>query len=87
MRLLPLAAAVAMAVSLASCSSETPDPINPPASSDTPTTGHGALAECLSEYGVPAAAGPVAVPPPGVDQDTWQKAMQACSPLGPGPAN
>jgi len=81
------AAAAAVALVLASCSSKSPDPTNPPATSETPSTGHGALAECLSEFGVPAAAGPAAGPPPGVDEDTWHEALQACSPLGPGPAN
>jgi len=40
----------------------------------------------LSEHGVPTAPGPALGPPPGVDQDTWHRAMQACSSLAPGPA-
>jgi hypothetical protein len=35
---------------------------------------------------VPTAPGPALGPPPGVDQDTWHRAMQACSSLAPGPA-
>jgi len=43
------------------------------------------LAHCLTEHGVPAAPGPMMGAPPGVDQQTWDQAMQACSTLGPGP--
>lgn len=48
---------------------------------------HGGLAECLKGQGVADAGGPAAVlgPPAGVDQATWDKAMQACSSLAPGP--
>jgi hypothetical protein len=35
---------------------------------------------------VPIAPGPAVGPPPGVDQDIWHRAMQACSSLAPGPA-
>jgi len=49
-------------------------------------TEHGAFAQCLSEHGVPTAPGPAVDPPPGVDQDTWQQAMQECATLAPGPA-
>ncbi len=85
MRLRTVAAAVAGAALLASCGSETTAPPAQPATSESPSTGHGALARCLSEHGVPVAPGPAAGPPPGVDQDTWQKAMNACSTFGPGP--
>lgn len=83
------AAAIAI---LAGCASE------PPAEQQTTTTstttfgtsktpaGHGSLAQCLSEHGVPAAPGPAAGPPPGVDADTWNRAMQACASFAPGPA-
>lgn len=71
-------------VTLMSCSSNSEQPQEPSAPA-TPE-GHGSLAECLADYGVPAAPGPVAGPPPGVDQDTWQQAMTACSTLAPGPA-
>ena len=50
-------------------------------------TGHGGFAHCLSEHGAPTAPGPAAGPPPGVDQDTWHRAMQAYSALAPGPAS
>lgn len=48
---------------------------------------HGGLAECLRGQGVIDAGGPAAVlgPPAGTDQATWDKAMQACSSLAPGP--
>lgn len=51
-----------------------------------PRVGHGSLAECLSEHGVPTAPGPTANPPSGVDPATWEKAMAECSSLAPGPA-
>ena len=83
MRTAWLAAGVAAAGILAGCSS------SPPAQQSTTSvapTGHGSLAQCLSEHGVPAAPGPAAGPPPGVDPDTWDEAMQSCSTLAPGPA-
>lgn len=66
----------------------------PPAVTTIPgTREHGALAECLNEHGVEEPSSPETGPapgpapaPPGVDQDTWEDAMQACSSLGPGPA-
>jgi hypothetical protein len=85
MRALSLAAALAAAGLLGACSSNTPPPEQTP-SSVTPT-GHGGFAHCLSEHGMPAAPGPAAGPPPGVDQNTWHQAMQACSSLAPGPAS
>ncbi len=48
--------------------------------------GHGSLAYCLGQHGVPAPPGPATGPPPGVDPATWDKAMEACSSLAPGPA-
>ena len=78
-----LAAGVVAAGILAGCSS------SPPAQQSTTSvapTGHGSLAQCLSEHGVPAAPGPAAGPPPGVDPGTWDEAMQSCSSLAPGPA-
>ena len=85
MRPLLLAAGLAAVGLLAACSSNTPPPEQSPAS--VAPAGHGGLAHCLSEHGVPAAPGPAAGPPPGVDQDTWHQAMQACSSLAPGPAS
>jgi len=78
-----LAAVLAAAGLVAACSANTPPPEQ---STSVAPTGHGGFAHCLSEHGVPAAPGPAAGPPPGVDQDTWQRAMKACSTLAPGPA-
>ncbi|MGE2721339.1 hypothetical protein [Mycolicibacterium celeriflavum] len=52
--------------------------------SETPS-GHGSLAQCLTDHGVPAAPGP-AGPPAGVDPETWNRAMQECATFAPGPA-
>jgi PBP1b-binding outer membrane lipoprotein LpoB len=71
---------------LAGCSSDPPAEQNTTTESETAPTGHGSLAQCLSEHGVPSAPGPAAGPPPGVDPATWQRAMQTCSSLAPGPA-
>jgi hypothetical protein len=79
-----LAAGLAAAGFLAGCSSHIAAP-EQTSTSVTPA-GHGSLAHCLSEHGVPAAPGPAAGPPPGVDQNSWHQAMQACSSLAPGPA-
>jgi len=88
-------AAVALVGSATACSSNTTPPQQQqPGTSTSPTsavpTGHGAYAQCLTEHGVPAPAGGAlgpqpGGPPPGVDQDTWHTAMQACSSLAPGP--
>jgi len=83
-RALALAAALAAAGLLAACSSNTAPAEQP--STSVAATGHGGFAHCLSEHGVPTAPGPALGPPPGVDQDTWHRAMQACSSLAPGPA-
>ena len=85
MRAIRLAAAIAAAGLLAACSTDTPACASSPRLR-SPPTGHGALAQCLSEHGVPSAPGPAVGPPPGVDPGTWQQAMQACSSLAPGPA-
>ncbi|WP_370464417.1 hypothetical protein [Mycolicibacterium sp. 018/SC-01/001] len=47
--------------------------------------GHGSLAYCLGQHGVPSAPGPMTGPPPGVDPATWEAAMRECSSLAPGP--
>jgi hypothetical protein len=83
MRML-LAAGIAAAGLLVACSSNTTE--QPASSTSVAPTGHGTLAQCLSEHGVPMAPGPAVGPPPGVDPATWQQAMQACSSLAPGPA-
>ena len=46
---------------------------------------HGGLPHCLSEHGVTESTVSPADQPPGVDQATWDKAIQACSSLAPGP--
>jgi hypothetical protein len=79
-----LPAGIAAAGILAGCSSNQPAEQSTTGESDAPTS-HGSLAHCLSEYGIPAAPGPAVGPPPGVPEDTWTKAMQACSSLAPGP--
>ena len=73
----------AAALVATACSSESA-PAEQSSTSVIPTA-HGAFARCLTEHGVPAGPGPASGPPPYVDQDTWRKAMQACSTLGPGP--
>jgi hypothetical protein len=79
-----LPAVFAAAGLVAACAANTPPPQQSPTS--VAPTGHGGFAHCLSEHGVPAAPGPAAGPPPGVDKDTWQRATEACSTLAPGPA-
>lgn len=85
MRVSLLAAGLAAVAILAGCSSSSPAEQSTTEESVAPT-GHGSLAQCLREHGVPAAPGPVAGPPPGVDPDAWNEAMQTCSSLAPGPA-
>ncbi|HKP42603.1 hypothetical protein [Mycobacterium sp.] len=85
MRAIRVAAGIAAAAVLGACSSPTPAPQQ--SSTSVAPTGHGALAHCLSEHGVPAAPGPAVAPPPGVDAGTWHQAMQACSSLAPGPSS
>jgi len=80
-----MAVGLAAAGLLAACSSNTPQPQQ--SSTSVAPTGHGGFAHCLSEHGVPAAPGPAVGPPPGVDQGTWHRAMEACSSLAPGPAS
>ncbi|WP_110317524.1 hypothetical protein [Mycolicibacterium moriokaense] len=84
MRARSLGAVFAAAGLVAACSANTPAPAQ--SSTSVAPTGHGGFAHCLSEHGVPAPPGAAAGPPPGVDKDTWQRAMQACSTLAPGPA-
>nr|WP_284224694.1 MULTISPECIES: hypothetical protein [unclassified Mycolicibacterium] len=79
-----LAAAVAGAALLSSCSSETP--ASPTQTSPSPSTGHGTYASCLAENGVSTPpAGPGA--PAGVDAQTWANAREACADEAPGPAS
>jgi hypothetical protein len=79
-----LAAAFAAVTLLAGCASE--PPADEPATTSEAPTGHGTLAQCLREHGVPAAPGPAAGPPASVDPAAWNQAMQSCASLAPGPA-
>ena len=78
------AALIAAALLIAGCGSKSA----PSQPESTAPAAHGSLAECLHSHGVPASAGPAVTlgRPDGVDQATWDKAMQECSKLGPGPA-
>ena len=78
-----IAAVIAGVLLVAGCSSKPADK-----EPETPPTGHGNLAECLKSHGVQDSGGPAVLmgPPAGVDQGTWDKAMQSCSSLAPGPA-
>jgi len=83
-RAVSLAAVIVAVGVLAACSSNTPPPEQ--SSPSVAPTGHGGFAHCLTEHGMPAPPGPAAGPPPGVDQTTWHRAMEACSSMAPGPA-
>ncbi|WP_396836936.1 hypothetical protein [Mycobacterium sp. ITM-2016-00317] len=80
-------AVIAAAGAVAGCATpaESPAPSTP--SSAVPSVGHGSFAYCLGQHGVPAVAGPVSAPPPGVDAAAWEQAMAECSSLAPGPAD
>jgi hypothetical protein len=88
--LIAVASLVALAmVQACSGTSSTPAPSattssNPASSSTTAPTRHGAFGECLRQHGVTAPP-PGPAPPPGVDQTTWDNAMQACGSLAPAP--
>lgn len=86
MRLSLLGASIAVAGILAGCSSTPPAEQSTTEKSEVAPTGHGSLAQCLREHGVPAAPGPMTGPPAGVDPGTWNEAMTTCSSLAPGPA-
>ncbi|MDH6198843.1 hypothetical protein M2272_005503 [Mycobacterium frederiksbergense] len=79
-RLIIAAGLLAAAAALGGCSSKGPQP-----APTSPPAEHGSYAHCLSEHGVPIPPGPVAGPPSGVDETTWQQATTACSTLAPGP--
>ncbi|MGD9622936.1 MAG: hypothetical protein AB7G47_22660 [Mycolicibacterium sp.] len=63
----------------------TPDTTQPTTTPAETGTGHGSLANCLREHGVPPAPGPTTGLPPGVDPAVWQQALAECSSLVPGP--
>ncbi|MFA5707974.1 hypothetical protein [Mycolicibacterium sp.] len=73
---------------LVGCGSESSDPAETTGEETTVTTTveHGSFANCLSEHGVDESAASPVGPPADVDQETWDKAMEACSTLAPGPA-
>lgn len=77
---------IACALAVTGCSSKSAP--SQPESAPTAPAAHGSLAACLHSHGVPASTGPAAGlgRPDGVDQETWDKAMQECAKLGPGPA-
>jgi hypothetical protein len=80
-------AATALAT-FAGCSPDTAPPQQtPPPAPDSGQHGahHGGYAGCLAQHGVPTPPPGPGGPPPGVDQATWDKAMQACASLAPGP--
>ncbi|WP_235892701.1 hypothetical protein [Mycolicibacterium hodleri] len=86
MSLSPFATAFVLTaiVLTASCGSSTSPPPEPVPTSTQPTTGHGAYASCLAENGVSTPpVGPGT--PPGVDEQVWAKAQQACADEAPGP--
>jgi hypothetical protein len=78
--------AVLVSAAFTGCSSDTaPSQQTPPA----PESGqhgahHGGYAGCLAEHGVPTPPPGPDGPPPGVDQATWDKAVQACASQAPG---
>ncbi|MBU8810964.1 hypothetical protein KL953_18950 [Mycolicibacterium goodii] len=76
----------AAAALLTACGSGEPENTEPGGSGSETPNGHGSYAHCLSEHGVSAPPGPVVGAPPGVDQQTWQEAVDACATLAPGPA-
>jgi hypothetical protein len=86
-RAIRLTAMIVAAVAMTAACSPNAAPPAEPSTSVAPdgATGHGAFAKCLADNGVPAERGGQLGAPPGVDQDTWHKAMQACSSLAPGP--
>ena len=87
MRGITVAAAIAPAGALAASSAPAqPVEETTTAPSAVPSVGHGSFAYCLGEHGVPAPPGPATEPPPGIDPETWNAAMEECSTLAPGPA-
>lgn len=82
--LLGAAAVLALAGCGSSGPSLPPDTTEP--SATTAPAEHGSYAHCLAEHGI---ATPPAGPgtPPGVDDDTWRVAQEACATLAPGPAS
>lgn len=86
MKALRTAAALGAALLIASCSSKQAP--TQPTDGGSVQPAHGSLADCLKANGVTETGGaPVVLgPPAGVDQATWDKAMEACATLAPGPA-
>ncbi|MEH3142605.1 MAG: hypothetical protein PGN37_21035 [Mycobacterium kyogaense] len=67
------------------CSAPAQQQPAPSSTTVSPSVGHGSLAYCLSQHGMPSAPGPMTGPPAGVDPATWEAAMKECSSLAPGP--
>jgi hypothetical protein len=80
---LAMAAMIAAALMVGGCSSESAP--SKPSVTDTPSTAHGSLADCLRDHGIDEPATAVLGPPAGVDQAIWDQAMSMCSTLAPGP--
>lgn len=85
MRAVRFAAVSVTAAGILTACSAPSAPVEPSATPVTPA-GHGAFAQCLAQHGVSTPPPGPAGAPPGVDQDTWQRAQQACASLAPGPA-
>jgi hypothetical protein len=77
-------AAVASLALVSACSSDKAGTETTTTPSPTPVT-HGAFGECLRSHGVPDPPHSPVGPPAGVDQNTWDNAMQACGSLAPAP--
>ncbi|MGH3675944.1 MAG: hypothetical protein ACRDU5_09460 [Mycobacterium sp.] len=69
----------------AGCSSDTAPSQQTPPPAEAPR--HGTYAGCLARHDVPTPPPGPGGPPPGVDQATWEKAVQACASLAPGPVS
>ena len=79
-----IAGLIAAALLVAGCSGKQA----PSEPTQTPTSAHGSLAECLKEQGIAESSAAAAVlgPPTGVDPAAWDAAMKECSDFAPGPA-
>ncbi|CAJ1579688.1 hypothetical protein [[Mycobacterium] wendilense] len=85
-RVLPVLAAAGLVglAALVGCGSDSSAPEDE--TTAPATVEHGSFASCLNEHGVDESAASPVGPPADVDQETWDRAMEACSTLAPGPA-